>query len=82
MTEVPSLLGRFVGRPFLPLGPNGFGRSDTRQALRRFFELNSRWVVSTAFYGLHQAGAVDAARVKEVLEDQGIDPAKPDPFAH
>ena len=38
MTAVPDQVARWVGRPYTSLGTDGFGRSDTREALRRFFE--------------------------------------------
>ena len=46
MKIVPDQIARFVpGRPFIPLGTDGLGRSDTREALRRFFEIDAGHVV-------------------------------------
>ena len=64
MTLVPEQISRFVpeGRPFQVLGTDGMGRSDTREALRRFFEIDTGNVVVTVLTGLLEAGEVDADR--------------------
>jgi pyruvate dehydrogenase E1 component len=65
---------------FLVLGTDGFGRSDTRENLRRFFEVDRRQVVYTALYGLYRQGDLDQEYLLEARDRLGIDPAKPDPF--
>jgi len=74
-------------RPFIPkgrtykvLGTDGFGRSDTREKLRHFFEVNRYFVALSALKALAEDGAVDAALVAEAIAKYGIDPAKPDPM--
>jgi pyruvate dehydrogenase E1 component len=71
-------------RAFLParyrvLGTDGFGRSDTRAALRHFFEVNRHWIVVHALRALADDGAVPAARIAEALKKYGLDPEKPNP---
>ena len=56
-----------------------FGRSDTRAKLRRFFEVNSYYVVVAALKALADEGAVPASRVTEAIRKYGIDPEKPNP---
>jgi pyruvate dehydrogenase E1 component len=59
--------------PWLPgllaLGTDGFGRSDTRQALRRFFEIDAEHLVVATLYALHRQGAVEADRVRQAVQD-------------
>jgi pyruvate dehydrogenase E1 component len=61
------------------LGTDGFGRSDYRRALRRFFEVDRHYVTVAALGELAQEGVVDAARVQEAIERYQIDPEAPLP---
>ncbi len=69
----------FVPHPYVTLGTDGFGRSDTRQQLRRFFEVDREVVATAALKALADEGLLPASVVSEALERFGIDPAKPDP---
>jgi len=71
-------------RPFVPgrytvLGTDGFGRSDFRRNLRRFFEVDRHFVVVAALHALAQDGAVPASTVADALARYGIDPETPNP---
>jgi pyruvate dehydrogenase E1 component len=71
-------------RPWVPgryvvLGTDGYGRSDSRAALREFFEVDSRYVVVAALKALADDGSIDAATVAQAIAKLGIDPAKPNP---
>ena len=71
-------------RPFVPgryvaLGTDGFGRSDTRERLRDFFEVNRYYVAAAALKALMDDGEVPPSTVAKALEKYGIDPAKPPP---
>jgi pyruvate dehydrogenase E1 component len=73
-------------RPFLPkgrdyrvLGADGFGRSDTREKLRHFFEVNRYWVTISALKALADGGALKPAVVAEAIRKYGMDPTKPNP---
>jgi len=79
VSEVPSVIARFVPRRFLPLGTNGYGRSDTREALRRFFEVDAQCIALTALYGLAQDGAIDAKVAEKAVRELDVDPDKVDP---
>jgi pyruvate dehydrogenase E1 component len=70
----------FVPRRYKVLGTDGFGRSDSRENLRRFFEVNRFYVAVTALRALAEDGEVPAARVAEALKKYGIDPEKPAPW--
>ena len=63
------------------LGTDGFGRSDTRQKLRRFFEVSREYVVLAALKSLADEGKVPAAKVTEAMRDLGISPDKIDPMS-
>jgi pyruvate dehydrogenase E1 component len=58
------------------LGTDGFGRSDTREALRRFFEVDAESVAAAAMAELARRGTIPAARAREAQEALGIDPEK------
>ncbi|MFA5884959.1 MAG: pyruvate dehydrogenase (acetyl-transferring), homodimeric type [Acidimicrobiia bacterium] len=79
MKSVPDQVGRFVPGPFIPLGTDGYGFSDTRPALRRHFEVDARQIALGVLHGLAEQGAVgrdlvvDAIKRYEI-ETDGIDP--------
>ena len=79
MKIVPEQIARFVPAGLHPLGTDGFGRSETREALRRFFEVDAASICVATLHVLAQRGEVDVARVADAIRDLGIDPAKPDP---
>jgi pyruvate dehydrogenase E1 component len=81
MKIVPEQVARFVtGRSFVPLGTDGMGRSDTREALRRFFEVDEGHVVVATLAALAAEGAVDAAVVDTAIRTFDIDPEGVDPY--
>lgn len=69
----------FVPRHYSVLGTDGFGRSDTREELRNFFEVDRRWVALAALKALADEGTLSANQVKDARDKLGIDPQKPDP---
>jgi pyruvate dehydrogenase E1 component len=70
----------WVGRRYLVLGTDGFGRSDTRAQLRRFFEVDRHHVVVAALKALADEGAVPAPTVTAAMASYGIDGSRPDPW--
>ncbi len=70
----------FVPRRYSVLGTDGFGRSDTREKLRHFFEVDRRWVTIAALKALADEGQVDRARIAEAIKKYDIDPGKPNPL--
>ena len=75
----------FVPRDFHVLGTDGFGRSDSRQALRHHFEVDRHYVVLTTLSALarkkgKEAGGITVAKVKKAIEKYGIDPDRPNPL--
>ena len=69
----------FVPTDYVVLGTDGFGRSDSRANLRRFFEVNRYYVVVAALSALAKRGEVPAKTVSEAIKKYGIDPEKPNP---
>jgi len=69
----------YVGATFVTLGTDGYGRSDTREKLREFFEVDRRYVTVAALHGLALDGKMDAKTVAKALQQYGIDPDKPNP---
>jgi pyruvate dehydrogenase E1 component len=82
MTLVPEQISRFVpeGHSFRALGTDGMGRSDTREALRRYFEIDTGNVVMTVLTGLLDAGEIDASVVQDAIERYDLDPDAADPY--
>jgi pyruvate dehydrogenase E1 component len=81
MKAVPDQVARWVPQPFVPLGTDGFGRSDTRERLREFFEVDMRQVVVATLWGLAQQGEIKAETVGEAIAHYDIDPDRADPRA-
>ncbi len=69
----------FVPGRYVVLGTDGFGRSDTRERLRHFFEVNRYWVILAALKALTDDGEVAPGTVAAAIEKYGIDPGKPPP---
>jgi len=61
-----------AGRPYLVLGTDGFGRSDSRAKLREFFEVDRRYVAVAALTGLMKEGKIKPAQVQEAIQKYGI----------
>jgi len=82
MKIVPEQIARWVpgDRPFNILGTDGMGRSDTREALRRFFEIDMGHVVVATLTGLLEAGEIDASVVEDAIKRYDIDPDADDPY--
>jgi len=68
-----------VPRRYLVLGTDGYGRSDYRRNLRRFFEVDRHYVAVAALSSLACDGAVPPSAVADAISRYGIDPGKPDP---
>jgi len=76
---VPDQIARWVPQPFIPLGTDGFGLSDTRSALREHFEVDARHIVVATLYGLAQQGRLANDAVAAAIQHYGIDTDAPDP---
>ena len=79
MKALPEQLRSAIDAPFHVLGTDGFGRSDTREKLRHFFEVDRRFIVLAALGQLLRAGKVDAELVEKAQADLGLDAKKTNP---
>jgi pyruvate dehydrogenase E1 component len=69
----PALIASHVSAPFVTLGTDGFGRSDTRAALRQFFEVERHQIVLAALTALRAQGQVEASLCASAIQRYGID---------
>jgi len=76
MKIVPDQIAKWVPGGLTTLGTDGFGRSDTRPRLRRFFEVDAECTVLATLHALAQRGEVDPAVVVQAIKDLNIDPEK------
>ena len=76
----PQLIASYVDAPYTALGTDGFGRSDTRAALRAFFEVDRHQIVLAALSALAKTGAIPRETVAEAIARYGIAPDAPAPW--
>ena len=77
---VAEQIGPYVPGPYYALGTDGFGRSDTRENLRKFFEVDRYYIVLTALRALVNEGLIDLSFVSAAIEKYKLDPKKPNPI--
>ncbi len=80
MKAYAEQLRAFVPGQLSVLGTDGYGRSDTREKLRRFFEVSREYVVIAALKSLADAGTIEATVVADAIKSLGIPPDKADPL--
>ena len=81
MRALPDMIRTWVPRRYVTLGTDGFGRSDTRAALRRFFEVDRSHVVVVTLKALADEGTVARDIVKQAIAKYGVDASAPDPWS-
>jgi pyruvate dehydrogenase E1 component len=79
LKAVPDQVARWVPGTFIPLGTDGYGRSDTRPALRRFFEVDAEHLVVAVLAALANEGKIKQGVVADAIARYGLDPDLPDP---
>jgi pyruvate dehydrogenase E1 component len=77
--SLPDMVARWVPQPYLTLGTDGFGRSDTREALRTHFEVSPEHIAYASLHGLCLTGQADRAELAGALGELGIDPERVNP---
>lgn len=77
--DYPNRIREYVPGEFYVLGTDGFGRSDTREQLRKFFEVDRYYVVVESLKALADAGSIKPEVVQKAIEKYGIDSEKPYP---
>jgi pyruvate dehydrogenase E1 component len=79
LKSLGDLIGRWLPGRIVPLGTDGYGMSDSREALRRHFEVDAENIVIAALDGLRLDGKVTPAVVAKAIKDLGVDPEKVEP---
>ena len=77
---LPDMVAPWIEAPYVVLGTDGFGRSDTRENLRAHFEIDPPSIAAAALSGLARAGDLEPAAAAAGIRELGIDPAAPDPL--
>jgi pyruvate dehydrogenase E1 component len=80
LRAVPEQVASYLNNRLLALGTDGFGRSETRANLRRFFEIDAEHVTVAALHALAERGQLDRAVVRQAIKDLGIDAERPAPW--
>ena len=80
MKTYSDQIRQFVDAPFVALGTDGYGRSDTREQLRAFFEVDRHWVTIAALKALADAGTIEKAVVGKAIAALRLDADKPNPM--
>ena len=80
MRTVPDQISRWVPRSYTSLGTDGYGRSDTRESLREFFETDANHVVVATLSALARDQRIDPGIVRGAIERYDIDPDVGDPW--
>jgi len=80
MKALPDLVRPWIDAPFDSLGTDGFGRSDTRDSLRAWFEIDPPSIAAAAVSALARAGEITPAAATKAFAELGIDPEKADPL--
>jgi pyruvate dehydrogenase E1 component len=81
MKILPDMIRPWVPQDLVALGTDGFGRSDTREALRRHFEVDAESIAVAALHALSNQGGIGRDQVENAIEDLGVDPDKANPVA-
>ncbi len=76
MRAVPDQISRWIpdGRMYCSLGTDGFGRSDTREALRRYFEIDAPHIVVATLHSMAETGLVDSSRAVDAIKRYTLNP--------
>jgi hypothetical protein len=80
MKALPDVVRPWIEAPFETLGTDGFGRSDTRDSLRAWFEIDPPHIAAAALSALGRAGEITPAALAKGFAELGIDPEKADPL--
>ncbi len=80
MKALPDLVRPWIEAPFVTLGTDGFGRSDTRESLRSYFEIDAPHIAAAALAALARAGEITTDAAAKGIAELGVDPDKADPL--
>ncbi len=77
---LPDLIAKWLPKPLISLGTDGFGRSESREALRNFFEVDAKHIAFAALVELADIGKIDDPFLKKAKKKLGIESDKPNPL--
>jgi len=78
ISSVPEMIQRWVGGRYIVLGTDGFGRSDSREALRSFFEIDTNSIVVAALSALEQDGKAPSGTVEKEMKKRKLNQKRTD----
>jgi pyruvate dehydrogenase E1 component len=81
LKTLPNLISKWLPGPIASLGTDGFGRSESRVALRDFFEVDARFITLATLRQLMEEGKIQASVVKKAIADLDINAEKPNPHS-
>jgi pyruvate dehydrogenase E1 component len=76
---LPDSIDRWLPRPLIALGTDGFGRSESRASLRDFFEVDFRYVIVATLAALAREGKIEASVVQQAIKAHNVNPEKLNP---
>ena len=76
----PEQIRSYIKAPFYTLGTDGYGRSDSREKLREFFEIDANNIARMASYALFKKGALTKTEINKIYKTLKVDPSKPNPW--
>jgi pyruvate dehydrogenase E1 component len=77
---LPDSISKWLPKRLFTLGTDGFGRSEGRNELRDFFEVDAKHIVTATLYALYKDGKYKLADLKKAMKEQGIDANKLNPM--
>jgi pyruvate dehydrogenase E1 component len=77
--SLPDSIDRWLPRPLVALGTDGYGRSESRASLREFFEVDYRYVILATLGALARENQIEVSVVQEAIKAHGINPEKSNP---
>jgi len=80
MRAYPEQIRGFIKAPYYTLGTDGYGRSDSRQKLREFFEVDANNIARIAIYSLFRKGDISKKEITSFYKKLKVDPSKPNPW--
>ena len=80
MRAYPEQIRSYIKAPFYTLGTDGYGRSDSREKLREFFEIDANNIARMAAYALFKRGAMTKTEINKIYKKFKVNPAKPNPW--
>ena len=82
MKSFPEQIANFLPNKFVALGTDGYGRSDSREALRSFFEVDRYYIVIAALKALVDTKKIEVSTLTKAIKQYNIDGNKPNPVSH